>query len=166
MATRLQVPVEEYLSTSFSPDCEYLDGEIRERHVGEYPHSEVQFRLIMFFGRMAASHPVYPAPELRVQVAPTRYRVADLAVFLGERPDENVPSRPPLVVVEIVSREDRYVEITEKLEEYRRWGVPHVWLVDPWLRRLLVHREQGLQETGVLDLPELATRITASEIFS
>ena len=166
MATRLQVPLEEYLSTSFSPDCEYLDGEIRERNVGEYPHSKVQRRLMAFFERMAANHPVHPAPELRVQVTPTRYRVADLAVFLGEEPLENAPSRPPLVVVEVVSREDRYVEITEKLEEYRRWGVPHVWLVDPWLRRLFVHSGQGLQETGVFDLPELETRITASEIFS
>jgi hypothetical protein len=42
MATHLRVPVEEYLSTSYSPDPDYVDGELRQRNAGEYPHSKVQ----------------------------------------------------------------------------------------------------------------------------
>jgi Uma2 family endonuclease len=37
-----------------------------------------------------------------------------------------VPDTPPLIVVEILSPDDRLTEVREKLEEYRAWGVPHV----------------------------------------
>lgn len=38
-ATPLLIPVEEYLSTAYRPDCDYVDGEVLERNVGETPHS-------------------------------------------------------------------------------------------------------------------------------
>ena len=31
MATATQVPLSEYLHTSYEPDCEWIDGEVRER---------------------------------------------------------------------------------------------------------------------------------------
>src|ERR1041384_7153162 len=40
MSTKVLMPVEEYLRTSFDgPDCEYLDGEVVERNTGEMPHA-------------------------------------------------------------------------------------------------------------------------------
>src|ERR1035441_8349758 len=36
MATFTSVPVEEYLRTFYDPDREYVDGQLVERHVGEY----------------------------------------------------------------------------------------------------------------------------------
>jgi Uma2 family endonuclease len=33
------VSVEEYLTTSFNPDRDYVDGELEERNFGEQPHS-------------------------------------------------------------------------------------------------------------------------------
>ena len=38
----LLVSLEEYLDTAYSPDREYVDGAIVERHVGERRHSLVQ----------------------------------------------------------------------------------------------------------------------------
>ena len=38
MAIATQMTVEEYLRTSFDPDCEYVDGEVLERNVGETDH--------------------------------------------------------------------------------------------------------------------------------
>jgi hypothetical protein len=35
MATSAIVPVSEYLRTSYSPDCDYVDGEVQERNLGE-----------------------------------------------------------------------------------------------------------------------------------
>ena len=29
------VPLEEYLRTTYHPDCEWVDGEVKERNVGE-----------------------------------------------------------------------------------------------------------------------------------
>lgn len=166
MATQVQVPVEEYLTTSYSPDRDYVDGEVRERNVGEYPHSKVLRCLLAFFERLVRDHRLYPAPELRVKVAPSRYRVADLAVFAGEEPSENVPSQPPLMAVEILSRDDRWVDVLEKLEDYRRWGVRHIWLADPWLRRLLVYTGEGFRSVDAFEIPELGARLAAEEILA
>jgi hypothetical protein len=35
------VPVEEYLRTSYRPDCDYVDGEVLDRNVGEHDHSDL-----------------------------------------------------------------------------------------------------------------------------
>jgi Uma2 family endonuclease len=165
MAATTAVSVEEYLRMSFDgADCDYVDGEIVERNVGEKPHSKAQLHLIGVFLETAQALGLCPLPELRLRIAPRRFRVADLAVF-REEPAENVPSSPPLIVVEIVSRDDRYTEIIEKFEDYRTWGVPHIWLVDPWLRKLYVYRTAGLSEVPAYSVPELDVEIPAAAIF-
>ncbi len=42
MQTGELMSVREYLSTSFRPDCDYVDGEVVERNVGEYDHARLQ----------------------------------------------------------------------------------------------------------------------------
>jgi len=42
MDTTVLVTEEEYLSTSYEPDCEYEDGVLIERNVGERDHSWLQ----------------------------------------------------------------------------------------------------------------------------
>ena len=41
MATTVHVPLETYLNTSYSPDVEYVDGEIRERALGTYGQAAI-----------------------------------------------------------------------------------------------------------------------------
>jgi hypothetical protein len=45
MASVTQIPVAEYLKTSYRPDREYIDGEVRERNVGKWEHARVQLLL-------------------------------------------------------------------------------------------------------------------------
>jgi len=131
MSTRALVPVEEYLRMSFDgPDPEYLDGELVERNLGDDSHSSTQSNLDGLLHPLKKKFRIHVRVEIHMRLAPTRIRVADLAIFL-EKPAERIPSSPPHVVVEIVSPGDRYTEIHEKLEEYRRWGIKHVWLIDP-----------------------------------
>jgi len=55
MATTL-VSVEEYLSTSYPDgDCEYVDGQIVERNLGEIDHGDLQTRILF---HLAAHHPI------------------------------------------------------------------------------------------------------------
>jgi len=104
MAAKALVAVEQYLQMSFEgPDCEFVDGEIVERNAGENPHSKAQLRLILLLSGLAAWSPLHIRPELRLRLAPERYRIPDIAVFAGEEPAEDVPSTPPLVTIEIVS---------------------------------------------------------------
>jgi Uma2 family endonuclease len=75
------VPLDEYLATSYRPDCEYLDGELVLRNAGERDHSRLQHFLERYLGNREIEWGIVVLPEQRVQVKPTRYRVPDIAVF-------------------------------------------------------------------------------------
>jgi Uma2 family endonuclease len=163
MAAHTQISVEEYLRTSFEgPDREYLDGVIVERVMPNKPHSRAQARLIVRLAALEEKFSLWCLPEIRVRVGERRYRVVDVAVFSGE--PEEVPSTPPLIAIEIVSSDDRFADVLAKLEEYRTWGVAHVWFVDPMNRRLYVY-SAGLSEVPAFRLPEYGVEIPAAEIF-
>src|SRR5712692_4658268 len=150
MSTRALVPVEEYLRMSFEgPEPEYLDGELLERNLGDDSHSAAQVRLTILFGKWLDRVPFQIRTELHMKLAPRRIRIADLAVFL-EKPAERIPESPPHVVIEIVSTGDRYVEIYDKLAEYRDWGIKYIWLIDPATRTFSVYDEAGLREVPTL----------------
>jgi Uma2 family endonuclease len=56
-------------------------------------------------------------------------------------------------------------EMLDKLREYRRWGVRHVWLVDPEAHVLYSFTEDGLRETSRLDIPEFSTDLSREQVF-
>ena len=49
MASATLIPVREYLNTSYRPDCDFLDGELKERNGGEQPHASIQAILPALF---------------------------------------------------------------------------------------------------------------------
>src|SRR4026207_2269854 len=98
-----------------------------------------QKRLLKFFSSLEERWSLFGYPEVTLRLSPTHYRIADVAVFAGDVPDGmKYPTEPPEFVIEMVSEDDRHVEILEKLAEYHAWGVKHVWLVDPWTRKFFV----------------------------
>ena len=42
MSTKSLISVAEYLNTSYRPDCDYVNGEVRERNLGEMEHARLQ----------------------------------------------------------------------------------------------------------------------------
>ncbi len=134
-ATRLTLTVGDYLHSSYSPDCDYVDGELQERNVGELDHAEVQGALLMWFRTHDKEWNVRTVPELRLRVAPTRFRVADVCLISRSAPVEQVPQHPPLAVIEVLSPEDRVSRYQDRLDDYRRMGVRNIWVVDPLHRR-------------------------------
>lgn len=44
---------------------------------------------------------------------------------------EEVLTRPPLAVIEILSPEDRISRYNERLGDYRQMGIQNVWVIDP-----------------------------------
>jgi len=165
MATHTQMSAEEYLTTRFAgPDPEYLDGQILERQLPDIPHSRAQRRLSALFDNLGKKLPLHAFPELHLRLGPRHYRIADLAIFDHE-PPERIPSTPPLVAIEILSPDDTFREIQDKFEEYRLWGVPHLWFVDPGPRKIYVYSEKGLQEVPVFAISELGVEITAAAIW-
>ena len=110
------------------------------------------------------------------QRSPDTVRGADVAYVSYERltdaSAEGYLNIAPELVGEVVSPNDRWTGINEKLEEYFAIGVLVVWVVDPRERRVYAYRSPtqleklGLEDVLVVDdvLPGL--RITVSEIFA
>ncbi len=166
MGTKTLMSVDEYLRTTFDgADREYLDGEVVERNMGNKSHGRIQGRLIRLLGSYEERTGLYVIPEVRYRVQETRYRIPDVAVFEGE-PEGEFPSIPPLVTVEIFSPDDRIGYIIPKLEEYRHWGVKHVWAIDPENHKLFTYGESGLHEVTELRLPSYEIVLTKADIFN
>jgi Uma2 family endonuclease len=133
MATASHISIGEYLETSYRPDREYVDGEIRERNVGKWEHARVQFLLAAWFHQHEGEWGITGSTEQRVQVSPHRVRIPDLAVMAaGPQPDVLVD--PPLLVIEILSPDDTYSDTQERAQDYRAMGVETVWVIDPKTR--------------------------------
>jgi Uma2 family endonuclease len=165
MDARISVSVEEYLRTSYPDlDREYRDGELVERSLPDYLHSRAQLLICVFFEALRRKLSVYACPELRLKLRDGLYLIPDVSVFWPSAPKTGVPDTPPLVAVEILSPDDRLTEMRAKLEEYRTWGVKHVWLVDPHSRRMYTC-DAGLSETPSLRVPELDIELTPELIF-
>jgi len=161
------IPVEEYLHTSYSPDCDYVDGEIQERNLGETPHSSVQKFFIVLLSGKEKAWGIRVLPEQRIQVSESRYRVADVAVVRRATALEPVVMTPPLLCIEIVSPEDRLSRLQERVHDYIRMGVQTVWVVDP--RRRTAYLAEGSEtlqvETEALTVSRTEIRVEISQIF-
>ena len=131
MATTTHVPLEIYLRSSYEPDAEYVDGVIEERPVGENDHSARQLAILKWFLQHEKEWNLRLRPELRIQVAATRFRVPDVTVHDRAQPIEQIVTHPPLAVFEVLSPEDTMPRLKRKLEDYRIMGIPEVWVIDP-----------------------------------
>jgi Uma2 family endonuclease len=158
MSVKALVTIEEYLQTSYSPDREYVDGVIVERHVGERPHSLVQANVVF---ALRQRHPgIYVWPPLRVRTVSNRSRVPDICVTL-EDPGTDVLETPPFIAIEILSRRDEMSNVIEKLEEYAAIQTPYIWLLDP--RRKKAFTFSGFSRLEEITGTTLST--TAGEIW-
>lgn len=130
-AAQLPVSVSEYLHTSYRPDCDYVDGVVENRNLGELDHAIVQRALLRWFFQQEREYRVVAYPELRVQISPSRFRVADICVIAASAPREQIVQTPPVAVIEILSPADRMARSLERFEDYRTMGIPNIWIVDP-----------------------------------
>lgn len=164
MGTKAALPVAEYLRTSYPDlDKEYRDGELVERSLPDWLHGRTQLLIGAFFLALGKTLSLWPSVETRVRIRENVFLIPDVAVFQGAKP-ELVPETPPLIAIEVLSPDDKLAKVREKLEEYRAWGVPHVWLVDPHSKRLYTC-DAGLIEVPTLKIPELGVEVTPADIF-
>jgi Uma2 family endonuclease len=145
MAAGTQISAEEYLKTVFRPDCDYVDGVVEERNLGEFDHSWIQGKLITFFMSRFQATGLTAIPEWRFQVQPTRFRIPDVVVTRG-KPTERILRTPPVACIEILSPEDTPSRINTRVREYLDFGVPVVWVADPAEKVIWVYRADGMEE--------------------
>lgn len=166
MAAGTQISVEEYLKTVYRPDCDYVDGVVEERNLGERDHSGIQGNLIAFFRSGFRETGIRAWPEWRFQVRPTRFRIPDVIVTRGT-PNEQILRTSPLLCIEILSPEDTFSRLNQRVQDYLDFGVPVVWVIDPGERRVWIYRPTGMQEaTGdSVHLDGTDIEVPFSEIF-
>lgn len=166
MPAATQISVEEYLKTVYRPDRDYVDGVVEERNLGETDHSWIQGNLIAFFRARFRQNGITAMPEWRFQVTQTRFRVPDVVVVSG-RPEEQILTRPPLLCIEILSPEDTVSRTNTRVQDYLKFGVPVVWVVDPSERRVWVYRPNSAVEEArdSVKLEGTDIEVPFSEIF-
>jgi Uma2 family endonuclease len=162
------VSVEEYLSTVFEHDCEYVDGVIEERELGEFEHSFLQLFLGSVFVAHRTEWGVIAVSEQRVQTQSSHFRVPDLTILRAGSPRERILTQPPLLVIEILSPEDTLRRTAAKTAEYLAFGIEHVWVIDPAARVGYRGTVNGLElaRSGELAIPETPIRIVLADLFA
>jgi Uma2 family endonuclease len=159
------VTVEEYLRSSFEPDAEYVDGQIEERAVGENDHSAWEKAIVFWFERQAKDWQIRVRPELRVQVAPDCFLVPDVTLLDRNQPIEQIVTRPPIAVFEILSPTDSLKRVMKKCARYEGMGIKTILAVDPDgpTYRFASGRLEPL-ETPAFDLPGSLCRFDLDEV--
>jgi Uma2 family endonuclease len=162
------VPLPEYLASNCRPDREYIDGVIEERNLGEYDHARLQTVLAGWFLRRENEWNIRVIVEQRIRVSATRYRVPDVTVLSREQPIEPVFTRPPLLLIEILSPEDTVRKLGERIDDYLDFGVAHIWVLDPVRKRAWVATRGRFDEIApeaVLTIPGTPVRLPLAEAF-
>jgi Uma2 family endonuclease len=163
-----ELSLEEYLSSSYRPDCDFVDGRSEERNIGAFDHSIMVRSLMYMLADRQEPWRVLALPSLRLQVAPTLVRVPDLCLIERTSPREQVLTHPPLAVIEVLDELDRFSATMRKLGDYPRFGIQNIWVIDPEPRQAYRYTAVGLEEvqTGELAVPETPIRVVLSELFA
>jgi Uma2 family endonuclease len=162
----MTVSAEEYLSTVYEPECEYVDGELIERNVGDFEHSALLGILIGILLGQRRDASVHISPTLSVQVAARRFRVPDITVTTSKGKGR-ILREPPFLCIEVLSPVDRASRLLVKINDYFSFGVQYVWVIDPQGKTAWSYTSEGKRESATVlttDSPRLALDI--AEIFA
>src|SRR5712692_3359287 len=164
------VSVEEYLNTIYHPDCDYVDGRVVERNLGELDHSDLQGEVVVYFRLRRKQWGVHAFLELRVQVSPTRFRIPDVCVTVGAKPTEQILRTPPFRFWQSRSCQRKIENGTFWRELPTTWhfGVRYVWVIDPRSKEGWVHTTAGVEQVkdGILRTQDPALEMSLPEIFA
>lgn len=160
MTTAQLVSLDEYMQTSYEYDAEYVEGRIVQRAMPQKQHSQMQGFLLIRLSSLGKPLGYRVWPEQRVQTQAEHCRVPDLCVTKGV-PDENVFTSPPFLCIEILSPDDKALEVRAKVDEYLAFGVPFVWVIDPVRRCGDIHTKTGIErvDDGIFRAGEIEVNV-------
>jgi Uma2 family endonuclease len=124
MSNTAIIPLEEYLTRTDKPICEYIDGVLRPKPLPTKLRGLIEFLLVTILRRQG----VDALAEVWVRLSNTRMLVPD--VIAPPEIQDPYPTEPVTLCVEILSPDDRLSAAFAKCEEYRSWGVRFCWVID------------------------------------
>jgi Uma2 family endonuclease len=168
LAANPLVSVEEYLRTFYRPDCDYVDGVIEERNLGEAEHGVLQGELGFLFRLHRKEWGIIPIPECRLQVGPRRFRIPDVLVLRDTQKAQGIIREAPLLCIEVLSPEDRWARMSVRLDDYVALGVEHIWCFDSVSREVRRYTAKGYEHVyePVLAIPGTPIQINIADVFS
>ena len=137
--------------------------------MGEQWHGLIEKAIAAIFYNNRRVWKLRSINEQRVQVTPTRYRVPDVCVVSSDDPIKPILRTPPALCVEVLSPDDRFSRIAERVQDYTDMGVPHVWIIDSFTRKIWTAsgNERPVLLRGVaLTLPGTPVHIPVADIFA
>jgi Uma2 family endonuclease len=165
MATTTLIPLDQYLSTSYRPDREYIDGDVVERNMGKWEHARIQALLTGWFYGHEQEWRIQTATEWRTQVSGSRVRIPDvILVRRGSQPE--VLTDPPLLVIEILSPDDTYSDTQKRASDYQGMGVQTIWIIDPATRTARVCSGRSWLEATRLEVAGTPIYVELNTLFS
>lgn len=179
---RFQEPLltgEELFRRGDSGSCELVDGRVVPMSPTGHLHARLEARLSGVFLDYAESTGEWEVltGEVGIYVRrnPDTIRAADLALISKESyrrcQSPSYLDVAPEVVVEILSPDDRWLGVMEKLSDYFSAGVARVYVLDPKKRQIFAYRSVTslilLEEGDVLEDPELLPgfRLALADLF-
>jgi len=72
MVTATLVSLETYLTTSYEPDMDFVDGVLEDRNEGEYDHNIVQMAILFWFHQHGREWRIRTVQEQRTRVASSK----------------------------------------------------------------------------------------------
>jgi Uma2 family endonuclease len=168
MASATRISAREYLTTKYDPDRELIDGQFVERNIGEYDHGSLQGALVAWFHIRRHEWNIRVLPAQRVQVKSDRFRIPDVCVLSRDQPIEPVVTHPPLICIEVLSKDDTLRGMQDQVNDYLNFGVVHIWILDPVLQLAYVCDRTGFHqpESGVLKVGGTPIDIGLTELFA
>lgn len=165
---RMPTTISEYLTASYRPDLELVDGRLVARNMGEYDHSNLQGALVAWIRSRQREWNIRVLPEQRLQVTANRFRIPDVCVISRDQIIEPVFTHPPLICIEVLSKDDTLRSMQERVDDYQAFGVPNIWILDPVKRRAYVCAGGDFREPagGALAVASSPIRIFLQELFA
>ena len=160
--------LEEYLNADYHPDCDFVDGHLEKRPLGEFEHSIIQSAVGSWFFSRRVEWKIRVASEYRTRVADQRVRNPDISVFTQGKPAEKVRVTAPLLAIEILSPQGRMHPVITRLKDFASMGVENIWLLDPIDRvaYTFAHDALHLVEGSLLTIQNSPIFLDLAEVFS
>lgn len=128
--------------------AELIKGALIRLAPAGHPHGFIEFNFGRIVGTFVHQHKLgrVMGGEVGIYTGrnPDTVRGADVAFISNERlaqvQSQSYLDVAPELIVEVLSPDDRWSEVTEKLEEYFAINVKPVWVADPRRQQVYVYR--------------------------
>jgi len=139
---------QDYLQFPEDRRCEIIDGELFLTPAPTTYHQRVSVRLLYLLMQHVLEHGRGEILEAPCDLLLSQTDVVQPDIFFVSKErqaivEEKYVSAAPDLVIEILSESTASRDRGIKAKMYERFGVPELWIVDPWAKKVEILRRSG-----------------------